>query len=132
MANTVTTTKIIETTKYSIIHVYITGDGSGEETGTVIYDYSADVYAPTAKTQLSLVRFWGSVDSTISIDLVWDGATDFNVWCVPQYTPARDVDFSFFGGIKNLATTPTGDLVFNTIGLGASDHASIVVVIRKV
>jgi hypothetical protein len=132
MANIVTVTKLLNTTKRDIIHVYVTGDGSGEETNTVLYDYSADAYQPTAKNNLWLEKVWASVDGAVSVDLNWDATTPVKVQCLPQYTPAREIDYSCFGGIKNFAGSGiTGDLTFSTVGLGASEHASIVLDIRK-
>ena len=132
MANTVVVTTLFNGTKRDIIHVSVTGDGSGDETNTVIYDYSADTYAPTSKSNLWLEKIFASVDSTISVDVNWDASTPVKIVTLPQYNPSTSHDYSFFGGIKNFAGSGiTGDLTFSTVGLGSAEHLSLVVVIRK-
>jgi hypothetical protein len=131
MANTVTVTKILNTTKYDVIKLDVIGDGSGDETSTVVYDYSADSYAADSKSAARIEKMWNIVDGTASIDFLWDGAAQVYAWSAPQYSPGTPIDFSSFGGVSNHATTPTGDLVFNTVNLGSGDHCHSMIVIRK-
>ena len=127
---TATVTKLINGTKRDVIHVTVVGDGSDITQG-VIYDYSADTYAPAAATKLWVESITPWMDGTGSFELYWDGGTDFFIWGAPQYQPGNNIDFTCFGGIGNKATTPTGDLTMNTTSLGSGDHMGFVIVIRK-
>ena len=133
MTASATSTTLYNGSKHIIIHVYATATDSTELTDTVIYDYSADAYAPSDKTKLRVE--WIQVGNDgVSPLIEWDGATDFPVWGFGNNSAThgdRGVDFQSFGGIKNLATTPTGDLTLSTIGFGASEHIFLIVCIRK-
>jgi len=130
MANTVTVTKIINGTKRDVIHVYIAGDGSGEVTKSVIYDYSADTYAPNAVTKLFIDKIWMTSDA-VSPSIAFDGATDFQAWGQGNNIFSIAQDFTHFGGIPNRATTPTGDVTITTVGLGSGEHIYLVLDLRK-
>lgn len=131
MSNTVTVTKLLNTSKRDIIHVYVLGDGTGDETAAVIYDYSVDTYAPDAATKLWVEKMWASVDGTVDVDLSFGGSTPFILWGFPQYSPGYKVDLSCFGGIGNKAGTPSGDITMATNGLGAGDDFHFILDLRK-
>ena len=130
-ANTVTVTTLFDGTKRRVIHVDVVGGGAGEETNTVIYDYSADTLAGPDKTAYSIEQIWATVDGTTSVDVYFDGGTAWEAFGLPQYCPARYLDFRTFGGIPNKATTPNGDVTFTTVNLGTGDHAHFIIDLAK-
>ena len=129
MANTVTIKETFNGTQRIIFTVDVIGDGSGDETNTVIYDWSADTLAGAA-TSISLETINASTDA-VSIRLSFDGSTDMYCWEQGNNTVSINQDFSKFGGIKNSATAPTGDLLLSTNGLGTGEHFFLIITLRK-
>jgi len=131
-ANTVTITTLFDGTKRRVVHVDVKGVDGTQESGTVIYDYSADTLAGPDKTKYTIQQLWASIDGTASADIDFDGATPWTAMGLTQYGPARNLDFRGFGGIPNKATTPTGDVTLTTVNLGANDHVHFILDLAKV
>lgn len=132
MANTVTVTTLQDGSKHRAFHVYVAGDGTGEVTNSVIYNYSTDTTAPASAANLAVEYINCSTDA-LSYSIAWDGATPFQVWGSGNngLTHGDGVDFVRFGGLRNLSTTPNGNLILTTTGLGAGEHMWLVIIIRK-
>lgn len=129
MANTITKQTIIDGSKTLIVKIHIEGDGSGEETGTVIVDASA--YSP-AYTNCSLQVIHAML-SGFTCDLLWDATTPVVITNIPDYEAHySSEEVGGFGGFPNNAGTgKTGDIKLTTIGLGAADHGTLVLKIKK-
>ncbi len=124
----ITVTNLFDGTKKRIIHVHV---DTADVTDSVIYDYSADTNNPSGSEdsgKISRVYGWGHGGADGEVE--FDGATDFPAVHFPQ-AAVVDHDFKEFGGIPNLATTPTGDLTFTTTGVNATDHIQCIVVFDK-
>ena len=126
MANTITKQTLIDGDRNLVVHIHIDGDGSGEETDTVLID--ASTYAP-AFTNSKLIRVEATLNG-FTIDLNWDATTNIPLISIPDYD--FNVDFSRYGGItNNTGVGKTGDVVFTTTGLGATDHGFMILEFKK-
>ena len=127
MANTITKRTIVDGDRNLVVHIHIDGDGSGEETDTVLIDASS--YTP-AFTDCKLMK----IDAALigfSIELNWDATANVIATHIPDYEFHQD--FRWFGGIPNDAGAGrTGDLLITTTGLGANDHGDFVLFLKKV
>lgn len=128
MPNVITSQTIVDGSRNLIVKIHIDGDGSGEETGTVLLDASS--YSP-AFTNAKLIGIHSQLTGFVA-ELEWDGATNSELLIVPDYEFNLNGDqIVHFGGIPNDATTPTGDILITTVGLGANDHGSIILELKK-
>jgi hypothetical protein len=135
MANTITLRTLNDGPRNVVIHGYIAGDGSGEETDTVVVDYSALSTAqpgqPTLPTDCLRLM---SIDYSITgfeMLLEWDATSDTVAWFMGENTDGHQC-FKKFGGIDNNAGSGiTGDLVFTTVGLGSGDEGSFILCVAK-
>ena len=126
MANAITTQVLFESTKRYFVKINILGDGSGEETGTVLVDVSA---LTPAASKVSLVHLQAAFIG-FTAELLWDATTDVRVLTIPEYW----IDFNFHhaGGLDNNAGTGvTGDLLITTTGLGSGDSGFLVMEFDK-
>ena len=124
MANTITTTSIINGSRVLAVEIQILGDGSGEESDTVVVDYSALATEPGV-TELALRKFAANVNG-FTAELQWDATTDIPFLTIPDGPSGFDVA-QFFGGPVNDRTGAgqTGDVLMTTVGLGAGDTGTI-------
>jgi hypothetical protein len=125
MANTITKTTIQDGKRNTIIKIDILGDGTGEETNTVIFDAST-YYNPTVNKKLNRIKY--TLDG-FSARLLWDATSD-----APLLTLEKDKysDFCFDGGLSNTYYAgATGDILLTTLGLGAGESASIILFIQS-
>jgi len=129
MANNITKQTIIDGSKWLVVKIHIEGDGSGEETNTVLIDASS--YSP-AFTNESLEILHAGL-SGFTCDLLWDATANVPITNIPDYefhyTP--DEVGSFGGFTNNAGAGKTGDVLLTTIGLGANDHGTILLKIKK-
>jgi len=129
MANTVKATTLLDSTKRRIISLYVFGaDADGDETDTVIYDFSADTNSNGTGSG-SIDQIWFTCQSA-NLILEWDGATDYEAFIANQNDNGY-LDYRQFGGIPNKATTPTGDLTLTTAALGDGDRLWAIIDIKK-
>lgn len=127
MANAIASQTIVDGAHALVVKVTIVGDGSGEETDTVILDASA--YTP-ATTNYSLWKIWYCLNG-FSAFLEWDATANVHLISLaldhPHYT-----DYECFGGIPNDgAAGRTGDILITTAGLGAGDSGHIIFFMKK-
>lgn len=129
MANTVTKTTLVDGARNLVVLVNIVGDGSGEETDTILIDRSA--FAPTDGIELvveCIEGYCSGVTATIEFDATADG-----VLC---RLPADlfYYDWSRAGGVSSNKLTgagATGDLLITTSSLGAGDFLTFTIFARK-
>jgi len=138
MVNTVTQTHIIKDQRRLINYITLVSDGS-EESDLVVYDSSVVCAAVGLTDQLnaSIQHVWFSgakPANAATLVLEYDATTD--VLALPINFAAAgdahmDMDFTFFGGLKNYAGTgKTGDILLTTTGLDSGDSFTLVLDIR--
>ncbi len=124
MANTITKHTLVDGQRNLVVNVHVIGDGSGDETDTQLLDISAFVNAP-ALVKLKKAT-WAL--NAFEITLAWDGSTDIDFLSM---SGEGYIDFTKAGGMNNNASTPTGDIMINTLGLGASENGWFVLELQK-
>lgn len=127
MVNTIDEQIIEEGDRNVVLKYTIVGDGSGEETDTVLVDKSS---LSGTFTDFKLDSVY-SVQNGFTSVLSWDATS--NVLAVAL--PDQVLDFNRrdgFGGIPNdSGAGKTGDLLISTAGLGAGDKGHIILGLRK-
>ncbi len=126
MADTVTSTTILDGRREVIIQLTNESDGTGESAVTKV-DVSA--LSPPA-TSLEIEGIWYSTQG-MSVELHWDATTDVLAWVLPA-DQTDCLDFAYFGGIQNNAGAGvTGDLNLTTVGHTSGDTYNIVLKLKK-
>lgn len=127
MANTITKTVLNDGPRNHIVEMRITGDGSGQETGTSLIDVSAIAGAPS---EVVIEKIYWSLNG-FSVTLLWDATAD--TVAVECADGEGGIDFTDIGGpLRNTAGAgKTGDLLFTTVGLVATGKGYIRVQCRK-
>ena len=124
MANTISTQVLVDGLKNLVLKVNIVGDGSGDESGTLLIDasaYNAD--------QLTLMHLHGLLNN-FTADLLWDATADVRILHVPDYDV--DKNFKHFGGLTNNAGAgKTGDILLSTTGLGNGEVGTLILELQK-
>lgn len=129
MANTVTTTTILDGSRILIVKIELASDGaSGEETGTVVVD--ASTYTP-AFTNAKLTALHSSLIG-FQAELEWDATANTHLMHLPDY----EYNYSRAEGMipipNNAGAGRTGDIVLNTTGFtAAGDNGTIILVLHK-
>lgn len=123
MANTIARTIIQDGERNAIVNFTLIGDGSGEETAALVFDYSAMTPLPGRYS----VRRVTAETAGCSGRLSFDATTD-----VPFMSLGADAPTLYkgekTGGLpysKFAASGSNGDIVLATTGLGAGDSISI-------
>lgn len=131
MANTVTIRQLTDSPLSTTAHVYIAGDGSGEETNKVIMDCSAlaggGAYRGIVKITGTLNGFSAKIkfdQTTPSIAAVLPESEAF-YFCFDGASPYQSYIFNPAG------SGTTGDITLDTTGLGATDVGFIVITAYK-
>lgn len=131
MADTVTSTKIVDGPKKVVYKFTNSSDGTGES-AVLKVDVSALETGPGGKTCTGV-----SIDSIIfittgmKVKLLWDATTDETILEVPEDV-AGELIFDHIGGIpKTTATGVTGDILFTTTGHAAGDGYTIILEMTK-
>lgn len=129
MANTITKHTIQDGSKNLVVKVHILGDGTGEETALVLLDASS--YTP-AFTSGKLIGVHSALNG-FTAHLDWDATANIPLLDIPDYEyNLNGEQIGWFGGIPNNAGAgKTGDILMTTIGLGAGDHGTLILEIRK-
>lgn len=129
MANTVTKTVILDGGRNLVVLVNISGDGSGEETNTLLVDRSA--FDPVDGTELVIERVAGLV-SGFTAALSFDALTDLVFLRLPD---GKDFDhcWSEFAGVSSnkALDQANGDILLTTSGLGNGDVGTFILQMRK-
>jgi hypothetical protein len=125
MANAITITTILDGVRNLIKKIDIVGDGSGEETDTLIVDVSAH-----GCTAVSILKEYHQI-SGFSANLEWDASTDTVAFATIE--GEGGIDFNLLGGPlnNNSGSGKTGDIMMSTSGLSSGDTGSIILVMRK-
>lgn len=127
MVNTLTNHTINDGQRNLVVKTHIVGDGSGEESDTVMIDASTFVNAPT---DLKIVRAQAHFRG-FSADLIWDATSNVDIFTIPAEDEFSEC-FRQYGGIPNNAGTgKTGDVLISTTGLGAGDEGTIILHMQK-
>lgn len=123
MANTVTTTYRVNGSRNFTAVIQITGDGSGDESGTAVITAAALTGAPS-KFKISKVNW--DLDG-FSAELFWDATTPVLALGMPTY--GDEMDFYEMGAplVNNAGAGITGNLTLYTQGLGATGRGTIVI-----
>lgn len=129
MANTITKTTLLDGPRNLVQLINIVGDGSGEETNTVLVDRSA--FAPTDGTSLSVDSIHGLL-SGFTATLSFDATTDL-VFCRLPDGDLFDHKWECFGGVSSgkAGAGATGDILISTASLGSGDAATFILEMRK-
>jgi len=127
MANTLTKQTIFDGQRKVIVKIHIVGDGSGEETTANLIDASS--YSP-AFTDERLVSVTSSLVG-FSASLIWDATANVDIVALAEGDTIIDFDV-YAGGIANNAGAgKTGDILLQTVGLGAGDEGTIILELIK-
>ena len=130
MANSIVKQTIVDGSKWLIVKIHIEGDGTGDEADTVLID--ASTYNPVF-TNESLVGLHANLTG-FTCDLLWDATANVAITNIPDYEVnwSEDELPNKMGGVPNNAGAgKTGDILITTVGLGAGDHGTIVLKIKK-
>lgn len=125
MANTITKTTVHDSRRRVIARIDILGDASGDEAATIGLGISALTPAPT---YLKIIRIQASLQA-FSVELYFDHTANQFIWTIPgndqvdQFFPYGITDLKGDGG--------TGDILFDTTGLGAGEEGSIIIEATK-
>ena len=127
MANTVTRTILENGNRNAVVLFTIVGDGSGEANAAIVLDYSDITPEPGAYYVKSVQAGTAGCSGRLSFDATTD---------VPFLTLGADVWTKFnaerTAGVRNIAGAgETGDIVLDTVGLGAGDSVSVYIWIVK-
>ena len=120
MPNTITENKILDGRKL-VLEYQITGDGSGEESDTVLVDFSG---LASGFSEFCIQKALWAL-SGFSATLDWDATTNVKALECPE--GEGGFDFSQIGGpiINRSGTGKTGDLLITTVGLGSGDSGTL-------
>lgn len=125
MANTIARQVLLNGTQLYVVKLTIIGDGSGEESAILVNNTTGDL-----GTNSKIMKIVSSV-SGFHARLLFDATTDVFAWELTD-SACNIIDFEKEGGlINNAGTGITGDILLTTVGLGAGDSGSILLVIRK-
>lgn len=126
MANTIDIQLIQDGTRDTIIKVDILGDGSGDESGTVIFD--ASTYLNTT-VEKKLWRYEYALQGFVA-DLDWDATAPAPLATLVE-NHHEEVLWEWFGGYSNAYFAGrTGDILLTTVGLGAGDRGHIILYVK--
>lgn len=122
MANTLTENVRLDGERKLVLEYQITGDGSGEESDTVLVDFSglsANGFAEFAIQKI----LWSLTGFSVTLD--WDATANVKAFECPQGDGGYD--FGLIGGplVNTAGTGKTGDLLISTSGLGSNDSGTI-------
>lgn len=129
MPNTITKTTLHDGPRNLVQLINIVGDGSGEETNTVLVDRSA--FEPDDGTILVVEKVEGLLNA-FTAALIFDATTDL----VFLRLPADDYfcfDWSCIGGVSSnkAGAGAIGDILITTASLGNGDAGTFYLHMRK-
>jgi len=129
MANTITKTTIVDGPRNLVQLINILGDGSGEETDTVLVDRST--FAPTNGTKLVVEKIEG-LNHGFTARLMFDATTDLTIVHLPD-AEWFHYDWCGFGGVasSHAGAGANGDILITTAGLGSGDAGTFILQMRK-
>ena len=135
MADAVTSQTIIDTEKRVVMKFTNLSDGSGESAVKKV-DVSALTSHPdgTACSNITIDQIWYDIGG-MRLAIYFAASSKALALVLGGSAAAGNVqghmDFRSFGGIKNNASSPDGDLDFTTSGHTNLDHYTVVLEMRK-
>jgi len=132
MVATTTITTLADGKKRKLIHVVIVSDGA-ELTDSVVYDYSGDTEIPADRVAggVKIMQAWFENPAAAGqIFVEFDGSTDA-LACGCGVGDSHHSDYRSCGGLKNNASTPTGDITITTLGFAAGEQSAVTLEICK-
>lgn len=131
MANTISKQTVLDGERNLAVKIDILGDGSGDETATLLIDISSYTASFTqgVPTSFKINRIQSTLEG-FTARLLWDANTPVVAYDLPQSHTIQK--FERVGGlINNAGTGVTGDLKITTSGLGSGDAGSILLEMVK-
>lgn len=129
MANSVTMQTMHDGHRNLVVEIKIAGDGSGEESGTLVIDVSS--YAAPVPSEVRILTVTANLGS-FDASLYWDATTDVMAAAISGGGSSTS-DYRPIGGLKNNAGTgKTGDILLSTLGLATGERGTILLEMRKV
>ena len=136
MADAVTSQTILDTPSKLVMKFTNTSDGTGESAVKKV-DVSAftagqggphsDTSAATC-TEVTIDKIWFN-NSGMTAKLLWDASSD--VEAIHLKDGDGYYDFSDFGGLRNNASSPTGDIMLTTVSHSSGDFYCVVLEMTK-
>jgi hypothetical protein len=126
MANTITVNTQLDGGRKLLLRIDIAGDGTGEETNTVLVDASAlnETFDGLAVTDFRIDEYIANFIG-FSATLNWDATANVQALAIPE----GDSGFDFMARnhpiINRAGAGKTGDLLITTVGLGAGDTGTL-------
>lgn len=120
MANTITSQTLNDGPHNTVVHFFISGDGSGEESATTIVTAANLSGAPSAVKVVKIQSQLSGFDAA----LLWHATA--NVPFLEVNSGWNEMDYREVGGLfNNSGAGKTGNIKITTVGLGANDKGSI-------
>ena len=135
MADAVTSQTLSDGDRIAIVKLTNISDGTGESSVKKI-DVSAlaSNSAGAACAHATINQIWYDIGG-MRVALEWNATSNVVAAVLGGSAAAGNVsghmDFRSFGGIKNNASSPTGDIDFTTSGHTNLDHYTVVLEMRK-
>jgi len=129
MPNTISRVTLIDGPVNLVQLINILGDGSGEESDTILVDRST--FAPTNEIELIVEKIEGLCNA-FTATLEFDGTTDLPFVRLPADNWFCH-DWHAIGGVSSnkVGAGATGDILLTTASLGIGDAATFYLHMRK-
>lgn len=121
MPNTIVTQVLEQGHKFIVVKYTILGDGSGEETATVLFN--ASLYG--AKTDNKLYDISYDLNG-FSAELFWEADTAAALMSLAASQPYHECLVKLGGYKNNGGAGQTGSILITTTSLGAADNGHII------
>ena len=130
MSNTITKQTLVDSARNLVVKVTILGDGSGEESDTNLINVSDYSGGLSGTVPVKIKKIVAGLTG-FSMTLEWDASTPVDILQIPQDQDFVQ-DYTGFGGlINNAGSGISGDILFDTVGLGSADAGSITLWMQK-
>ena len=135
MADAVSSQTIVDTEKRIVMKFTNLSDGEGESAVKKVDVSTLTAHIDgTACSQATIDQIWYNVGG-MRVLIDFDASTNVAALILGGSAAAGNneghMDFRSFGGIKNNASSPTGDLDFTTSGHTNLDHYTVILEMRK-
>jgi len=135
MADAVSSQTIVDTEKRIVMKFTNLSDGEGESAVKKVDVSALTAHIDgTACSQATIDQIWYDVGG-MRLTIDYDASTNVPALILGGSAAAGNVqghmDFRSFGGIKNNASSPTGDIDFTTSGHTNLDHYTVILEMRK-
>ena len=135
MADAVTSQTIVDTDKRAIIKLTNLSDGNGESSVAKVDVSGLNTNAKGETcSRVTIDQIWYDIGG-MRLAIYFAASTNALALVLGGSAAAGNVqghmDFRSFGGIKNNASSPTGDIDFTTSGHTNLDHYTVILEMRK-